>query len=75
MYKSMKLGFGMMKNRWVEQSDMRAVHRSMFRTQMGYVGLSSRKIEDGDCVALFQGANIPFVVREKGMGWIIIGDA
>ena len=44
MYKSMKIGVGMMKNRWAEQSDMRAVHRTMFRTQTGYIGLSSRNI-------------------------------
>ena len=47
----------------------------MFRTQTGYVGLSSHKVEDGDCVALFQGGSMPFVVREKGAGWIIVGDA
>ena len=48
MYKSMKLSVGMVKNRWLEQSDMRALHRTMFRTQTGYVGLSSHKVEDGD---------------------------
>jgi len=75
MYKSVKLSVGMVRNRAVAQSDIRAVHRTMFKTDMGYIGLSSRKIKDGDCVALFQGGKMPFGIRGKEGEFNIIGDA
>ena len=39
------------------------VHRRVFRTKRGYVGLAMGGICKGDSIALFRGASVPFVLR------------
>ncbi|KAK3326832.1 heterokaryon incompatibility protein-domain-containing protein [Apodospora peruviana] len=76
VYKGTKLGFSMVSNRSVQQTDMLGVHRTMFKTERGYVGISSRHVKEGDAVALFKGGKMPFVLREQGDAkWDMKGDA
>lgn len=54
-----------------------AFHRVMFRTERGYLGISTKNIKEGDSIALFQGGKTPFVIRETAEDgkWHIIGDS
>ncbi|KAN0101428.1 HET domain containing protein [Hyaloscypha variabilis] len=54
-----------------------AFHRSFFKTERGYVGISSPNVKEGDCVALFQGGKMPLVIREVEEYGLsrIVGDA
>ena len=54
-----------------------AFHRTFFKTEKGYVGISSRHVTAGDAVALFEGGKVPLVIHEEeeeGL-WRIRGDA
>ncbi|KAH8587069.1 hypothetical protein B0O99DRAFT_642690 [Bisporella sp. PMI_857] len=77
MYKSMKFGMSMLNNRnRTPPSKILAFHRTLFRTERDYVGISSRWVKEGDSVALFQGGKLPLVIREAEDGkWQIVGDA
>ncbi len=54
-----------------------AFHRSIFKTERGYVGISSPNVKEGDYVALFQGGKTPLVIREVEEYGLsrIVGDA
>jgi len=41
------------------------VHRRMFTTQDGYIGLGPKEIEHGDQVALLEGGKLPFIIRQR----------
>jgi hypothetical protein len=51
------------------------VHRRIFWTKRGYLGLARNGIRDGDSVCLFPGAKVPFIIRgpvarhRQGGGW------
>ena len=49
--------------------------RRMARTSKGYIGLVPATSRPGDCVWLFEGGNVPFVLREDGKSTRLIGDA
>jgi Heterokaryon incompatibility protein (HET) len=76
-YKGFKYSWHMAMNmNAIPQSRILAFHRTLFKTERGYVGLSSQNIKEGDAVAFFQGGKIPLVIREvEGEQWNIIGDA
>ena len=43
-----------------------AMHRQLFRTETGYLGLGLRLLREGDEIALVKGRMVPLVVRAKG---------
>jgi hypothetical protein len=50
--------------------------RCLFATSCGYIGLGSRSIQPNDTVCVFQGADVPFILREKTNGrYELIGEA
>jgi hypothetical protein len=52
----------------------RNIHRKMFRTIQGYIGLAPRLTEEGDYVVLVKGGRVPLVLRPRGGQWELIGD-
>lgn len=50
------------------------MNRRIIRTSAGYIGLAPAATRCGDAVALFKGARVPFLIREKGDRWEIIGE-
>jgi hypothetical protein len=51
-----------------------SMHRRLFRTTKGYIGLSPRLARKGDCIGLFKGGMVPFVIRPEGSRWQLVGD-
>jgi hypothetical protein len=51
------------------------INRRLIRTEKGYLGMGPAIAEEGDYIALAQGARIPLVVRDKGDLWELVGDA
>ncbi|KAL1873513.1 hypothetical protein Daus18300_003876 [Diaporthe australafricana] len=50
--------------------------RRVFRTKMGFFGISNQALEKGDRVWILAGAETPFVLRNrKGDEWRVIGEA
>lgn len=49
--------------------------RRMARTSDGYIGLVPAKTKVGDCVWLFKGGSVPFIVREENGTMRLIGEA
>ncbi|XTI91516.1 hypothetical protein V2W45_1189252, partial [Cenococcum geophilum] len=39
----------------------------------GYVGLAPRGTMQGDVVAILEGGNVPFVLRQKDLFWEVVG--
>jgi hypothetical protein len=50
-------------------------HRTFFVTQDGYMGIGPRWARAGDLVALISGLKTPFIVRESGEQFNLIGPA
>jgi hypothetical protein len=50
-------------------------HRTFFITQDGYMGIGPRWARAGDSVALISGLKTPFIVRESGEQFNLIGPA
>ena len=53
-------------------------NKAIFRTagtpqSFGYVGLAPRGIRQGDVVAILEGGNVPFVLRQRGPYWEVVG--
>ncbi|KAF2811387.1 uncharacterized protein BDZ99DRAFT_497166 [Mytilinidion resinicola] len=48
---------------------------SAARTADGYVGMVPGITEIGDRVAILKGGKLPFILRERGSDWELIGDA
>jgi len=53
-----------------------AGHRRFVRTEKGYIGLAPKNARVGDEIALFEGGNLPFIVRKREAGerWTLLGD-
>ena len=49
--------------------------RRMARTSKGYIGLVPVLAKPGDCVWLFKGGNVPFIVREDNGTMRLVGEA
>lgn len=49
--------------------------RRMIKTQKGFVGLASDEAMTGDSVVLFQGGQVPLILRWMGTHWKLVGDA
>ncbi len=76
MYKGLKFGMGLYQGKSVPHADVVRVHRAMFKTEQGFVGISSRHVKVGDAVALVEGGRMPLMVREDKRGmWSLVGDA
>jgi hypothetical protein len=50
------------------------LHRRLFKTTKGYIGIGPRSLEKGDAVTLFKGGMVPLVIRSRGDKWELIGD-
>ncbi|KAF7541528.1 hypothetical protein G7Z17_g11953 [Cylindrodendrum hubeiense] len=52
------------------------LHRKLFTTKAGYIGMGAAEIQAGDVVAFFSGAKVPFVLRrQKGSsGHTLVAD-
>lgn len=53
-------------------------NKAIFRTtgtanSFGYVGLAPRGTMQGDVVAILEGGNVPFVLRQKDLFWEVVG--
>jgi hypothetical protein len=56
--------------------DLRAHHKRVFKSNMGYLGLGSSAIIPGDAVFIILGADVPFVLRKTDeTRFQIIGEA
>lgn len=73
-------------NQWVQnarlQTEMfrqvisgRATGRSFFTTSSGYMGTGPPYARPGDKVCVFQGLNVPFLLRPNGDGYLLVGEA
>jgi hypothetical protein len=51
---------------YLEEMDSQARHRKPFVTEKGYLGLGPVHLQPGDSVAIFGGAAVPFILRERG---------
>ncbi|KAI0965273.1 heterokaryon incompatibility protein-domain-containing protein [Xylaria arbuscula] len=49
--------------------------RRIFRTEGNYWGLTCEYVEEHDKVFVLAGADTPYVLRESGQGWRVIGEA
>jgi Heterokaryon incompatibility protein (HET) len=49
--------------------------RRMMKTQKGFVGLVAGEAMAGDSVVLFQGGQVPLILRWMGTHWKLVGDA
>jgi hypothetical protein len=57
-------------------SDSQARNRKPFVTEKGYLGLGPVHLQPGDSVAIFGGAAVPFVLRERAdKTYQLIGEA
>ena len=48
--------------------------RVIIRTGQGYTGLAPQDTKEGDSVFLLKGGKLPFILRESGENWRIVGD-
>ncbi|KAH0543166.1 hypothetical protein FGG08_002511 [Glutinoglossum americanum] len=52
-----------------------AIHRRVFWTEKGFVGLGPSFMQPNDTVGVFHGGRLPLVLRPRGREWKLIGDA
>jgi len=50
------------------------LHRRLFKTTKGYIGIGPRSLQKSDAVALFKGGMVPLVIRSLGDKWELVGD-
>jgi hypothetical protein len=48
--------------------------RSFFITQKGRMGLGPIEMTDGDVVAILLGSSVPFILREQGTQFTLVGE-
>ena len=51
-----------------------ANNRKMIRTINGYIGLVPATAQPGDSVVLFQGGNVPYLIRSHENGFLLVGE-
>jgi hypothetical protein len=74
VYKAASGGFGVSTS-FLARTRAHTGNRSMFNTaNLGIVGLAPRGSIMGDAVVIFEGGNVPFIIRPKGQdnSWEII---
>jgi hypothetical protein len=49
--------------------------RALFTTHGGHIGVGPRWIQSTDSIVIFAGETVPFVVREAGEYWTLVGPA
>jgi len=49
--------------------------RRFFITERGFMGLGPRRLLKGDVVVVLLGGSVPFVMRPKGSGYMLLGEA
>jgi hypothetical protein len=52
-----------------------AESRRLVGSKNGKIGLASVDVEVGDCICVFHGAGVPFVLRKKLNHYVIVGEA
>ncbi|KAK2048353.1 hypothetical protein LZ31DRAFT_58314 [Colletotrichum somersetense] len=50
-------------------------HNRLFFTEDGQAGASVHTVQPGDSICLFAGLQTPFIIRQKGIGWMLVGPA
>ncbi|KAK2022893.1 hypothetical protein LX32DRAFT_572820 [Colletotrichum zoysiae] len=50
-------------------------HERLFFTEDGQAGASVHTVQPGDSICLFAGLPTPFIIRQKGTGWMLVGPA
>ncbi|KAK5651615.1 hypothetical protein OQA88_11888 [Cercophora sp. LCS_1] len=50
------------------------LNRRLVRTTNGYIGLAPASTRVGDKISLIKGASVPFIVRQKGNKWELVGE-
>lgn len=60
-----KTGNPIFRMNWIQEVQKWATGRRLFITQRGYLGLGPSVSQPGDCVWVFLGAQIPFVIRPE----------
>jgi hypothetical protein len=53
----------------------RLLHRSLFVTEKGYIGLGPAKIQNGDMVCIIYGCSVPLILRAQNDHHILVGEA
>jgi hypothetical protein len=54
--------------------DLAMSRRSAFTTRCGFAGLGPLDVRPGDAVAILFGADIPFILRQRGNHYTFVGD-
>ena len=49
--------------------------RVIIRTGKGYIGLAPENTQTGDMIVLLEGGKLPFILRQTGSHWSIVGDS
>ena len=60
---------------FTQRMAMAVRQRRMIKTRKGFVGLASGETMTGDSVVLFQGGQVPYILRWMGTHWRLVGDA
>lgn len=55
-------------------SIQRTFGRRMFTTSQTYIGLGPKRMRSGDCLALLEGGQVPYILRRKGQEYELIGE-
>jgi hypothetical protein len=69
---------GLAYERWKSYLDElmnMSVNRVFFITEQGRMGLGPANTQKGDKVCILCGGQVPFLLREEGMLWKLVGDA
>ncbi|KAF7952594.1 uncharacterized protein EAE97_002091 [Botrytis byssoidea] len=48
-------------------------NRRLFVTSKGYIGLGHQRAEKGDRLCIFNGSPVPYILRQHGDYWILVG--
>ena len=51
------------------------VHRALFTTKRGYLGLGPELLQPGDVVSVLYGGKVPYILRPKDGHYLLVGDA
>ncbi|KAK1992953.1 HET-domain-containing protein [Colletotrichum falcatum] len=50
-------------------------HGRLFFTEDGRAGAAIHTVQSGDSICVFAGVKAPFIVRQKGTGWVLVSPA